>query len=185
MPCGVSYCIPPISENFVRTSLQQLSTGKASRLDELCTYFLKVAASYISLSFTAILNLSISSGLFPNIRENSKVSPMHKAGSLFDRSNYCPISVQAIAPNIFECHIHRTFHYCLSQHEPLLQLGFHSYHLCELSMAYLSDNILTNIDNKLLSGLLLVDFKKVFDVVDHDTLLDKFCINGCFHFSMA
>ena len=171
MPCGVSYCIPPISENFVRTSLQQLSTGKASRLDELCTYFLKVAASYISLSFTAILNLSISSGLFPNIRENSKVSPMHKAGSLFDRSNYCPISVQAIAPNIFECHIHRTFYYCLSQHELLLQLGFHSYHLCELSMAYLSDNI--------------VDFKKVFDLVDHDTLLDKFCINGCFHFSMA
>ena len=52
-------------------------------------------------------------------------------------------------------------------------------------MAYLSDNILTNIDNKLLSGLLLVDFKKVFDVVDHDTLLDKFCIKGCFHFSMA
>ena len=76
MPCGVSHCIPPISENFVRTSLQQLSTGKASTLDELCTYFLKVAASYISLSSTAILNLSISSGLFPNIRENSKVSPL-------------------------------------------------------------------------------------------------------------
>ena len=52
-------------------------------------------------------------------------------------------------------------------------------------MANLSDNILTNMDNKLLSGLLLVGFKKAFHLVDHDTLLDKLRIYGCFHFSMA
>ena len=48
LPSGVSYCIPPISENFVRTSLQQLSTGKATGLDELGGYFIKTAASSIS-----------------------------------------------------------------------------------------------------------------------------------------
>ena len=66
--------------------------------------------------------------------------------------------------------MHQTFYYFLSQHDLLLdsQFGFRS------SSADLSDNILTNVDNKLLNGLLLVDLKKAFDLVDHDTLLINF-----------
>ena len=48
LPSGISCCIPPISENFVRTSLQQPFTGKATGLGELGGYFLKTAASSIS-----------------------------------------------------------------------------------------------------------------------------------------
>ena len=52
-------------------------------------------------------------------------------------------------------------------------------------MADLSDDILINMDNKLLNGLLRVNFKKVFYLVDHNTLLNKLRINGCSHSSMA
>ena len=55
----MSYFIPSISKNFVRTSLQQLSTNKATGLDDLSSYFLKIAASSISPSLTAVFNLSI------------------------------------------------------------------------------------------------------------------------------
>ena len=151
LPSGVSYCIPPISENFVRTSLQQLSTNKATGLDDLSSYFLKIAASSISPSLTAIFNLSISSGVFPDLWKTTKVSPLHKDCSLFDRSNYRPISVLAIVSKILERHVHQTFYHFLSQHDLLLdsQFGFHSFRSCELAIADLSDNILTNMDNKL------------------------------------
>jgi len=112
----VSYCIPPVSENFVRTSLQQLSASKATGLDDLSSYFLKTAASSISPSLTAIFNLSISSGVFPDLWKTAKVSPLHKDGSLFDRSNYRPISVLAVVSKILERHEHQTFYYFLSQH---------------------------------------------------------------------
>ena len=124
----MSYCIPPISENFVRTGLQQLSTNKATGLDDLSSYFLKIAASSISPSLTAIFNLSISSGVFPNLWKTANVSPLHKDGSLFDRSNYRPISVLAVVSKILERHVHQTFYYFLSQHDLLLdsQFGFRS-----------------------------------------------------------
>ena len=100
LPPGISCCIPPISENFVRTSLQRLSTGKATGLDKLSGYFLKTAASYIFPPSSAIFNLSISSGIFPDLWETAKVSPLHKDGPLFDKFNYRPISVLAIVSKI-------------------------------------------------------------------------------------
>ena len=82
-----------------------------------------------------------------------------KDGSLFDRFNYRPKSVLAVVSKILERHVHQTFYYFLSQHDLLLdsQFGFRSSRSCELAIADLSDNILTNMDNKLLNGLLLVD----------------------------
>ena len=145
---------PPSLKIFVRTSLQQLSTSKATGLDDLSSFFLKIAASSISPSLPSVFNLSISSGVFPNLWKTAKVSPLHKDGSLFDRSNYRPISVLAVLSKILERHVHQTFYYFLSQHELLLdsQFGFRSSRSCELALANLSDNILTNMDNKLLNG---------------------------------
>lgn len=44
-------------------------------------------------SLTAICNLSVSSGIFPDLWKTAKVSPLHTDGSLFDRSNYRKMSV--------------------------------------------------------------------------------------------
>ena len=83
--------------------------------------------------------------------------------------------------------MHQTFYYFLSQHDLLLdsQFVFRGFRSCELAIADLSDNILTNMDNKLLNGFLLVDLKKAFDLVDHDTLRNKLRIYGCSHSIMV
>ena len=78
----------------------------------------------LAVTLTAIFNLSISSGIFPDLWKTAKVSPPHKGGSLFDRSNYRPISVMAVVSKILQRHVHQTFYYFLSQQELLLDSQF-------------------------------------------------------------
>ena len=48
-------------------------------------------------------------GSFPDLWKKAKV-PLFKEGSLFDRSNYRPISVLAILSKILERHVHISFY---------------------------------------------------------------------------
>ena len=100
---------------------------------------------------------------------------------MLHRSNFRPISVLAIISKILKRHAHSHFCTFLVEHELFtdLQFGFRWFRSCKLATLHLSDLLLANIDRGLLSGLLLVDLKKAFDLVDHDTLLIKLGMYGC------
>ena len=52
--------------------------------------------------------------------------------------------------------------------------GFRSQDSCETAMVYMTDSWLNAMDNGKLVGIVLVDFKKDFDLVDHQIRLSKF-----------
>ena len=78
-------------------------------------------------------------------------------------------------PKIFERHVHLALHEYLNQLGLLFkyQSGFRLFYSCETAMIELVDRLLMNMDNGLLTGLSLIDFRKAFDLVDHGVLLRK------------
>ena len=54
-----------------------------------------------------------------------------------------------------------------------LQSAFRTGHSTESALISLTDQILSNLDEDKLSGMVFVDLKKAFDVVDHQLLLTK------------
>ena len=55
----------------------------------------------------------------------------------------------------------------------ILQFGFQRSYLTETSLILLTDQLLSDMDKDQVSGLVFVDYKKAFDLIDHDVLLSK------------
>ena len=53
------------------------------------------------------------------------------------------------------------------------QSGVRTKHLTDLCLSYLNDKILKGFVNGLFTGVILIDLQKVFDTIDHNTLLEK------------
>ena len=79
-----------VDEDTVLQHFLSLKTNKAIGLDFISARLLKYGASAICRSVTNSLNLSISSGKFPNVWKCSKVTALFKCGNRSNPANYCP-----------------------------------------------------------------------------------------------
>lgn len=66
-----------------------------------------------------------------------------------------------------------------------LQSTFRSGHSTETALIRLTDQILENMKNDEVTGLVFIDFRKAFDVIDHELLLKKLSIYGATPSSVA
>ena len=87
---------------------------------------------------------------------------------------------------ILERHVHIALYDFLNRHGLLFihQSGFRPFHSCDTALIELRDTLLLNLDKGLISGLSLIDFRKAFDLVDHDILLEKLAMYNISHFSL-
>ena len=100
-----------------------------------------MSAPSIASSLTTVFNLSLSSGSFPDLWKKAKVSTLLKESSLFDRSNYRPISVFVIFSLRF-LNVMFTFHFITFSPKmtcsPILSLASESLALASLLLVVLS-----------------------------------------------
>ena len=118
-----------------------------------------------------IINRSILEGVFPSKLKNAKVVPVHKV----DIENYRPISLLSAFSKIFEKVMYARVYDFLSHNNILNenQFGFRRGRSCEQALLTAQNEILKSLSKKQMSLLLLIDFSKAFDMVDHDILLNK------------
>lgn len=108
--------------------------------------------------------------------KSAKVTLTYKGqGSRDDKNNYHPISVLPLLSKIFEKHIHQALYNYVRNNDFLynLQFGFRRSHSTETALIRLIDQLLSDMDKDPVSGLVFVDYKKAFDLIDHGILLSK------------
>ena len=133
-----------------------------------------------------IINTSLIEGVFPTALKMAKVVPIHKGGCKHDIQNYRPISLLSAFSKIYEKVMYSRMHDFLSNNKVLIenQFGFRRGRSCEHALLTAQNEILTTLSKKQISMLLLIDFSKAFDMVDHDILLaklDHYGIRGITH----
>ena len=175
-----AFKIPTVDKEKVLKYLSNIDTSKATGTDNIGPRLLKLAAPCIAEEITFICNNSIRSSCFPDKWKEAKVSPLHKNGPLEEINNYRPISVLPVLSKVLEKHVSDSLTIYLNENNLLhmTQSGFRSHHSCETALSHMTDSWLKAIDDGNMVGVVLVDFKKAFDLVDHDILLTKLKIYG-------
>ena len=130
-----------------------------------------------------IINSSFTQGIFPDPLKSARVVPIHKGGSKTDVTNYRPISLLFSFSKIYEKLMHTRVLEFLDSNNSLFesQYGFRPGMSCEHALLNAQNKILHSLGNKKISLLLLLDYSKAFDVIEHTIMMKKlkhYGING-------
>ncbi len=167
--------IPLITEDKVTKLLANLEENKATGLDGVSAKLLQLLSPVLSKTITRLLIFSIATGTFPSTWNIGKVLPIYKSGNKSERNNFRPISVLCNLSKILEKHIHESLYTFLINHSVLYlaQSGFLAFHSCQSALTRLVDKWTSNMEEGLLNGIVLLDLRKAFDLVNTEILLQK------------
>ena len=147
---------------------------KAAGIDDLSDHFLKDGSRVLSKPISELCNLSIKLGRFPNSCKIAKLKPLFKKGPNIN-SNYRSISLLTLISKIIEKLMHKQTSSFISNNEILYSYKsrFWKNHLIDSCSTFLHDKILMGFDKGLMTGMMLIELQKTFDMIDHDILLKK------------
>ncbi len=138
---------------------------------------LKIANSNFKFTeaLCKIINRSFEEGCFPRQLKNARVVPIHKGGAKTSVSNYRPISLLNSFSKVYEKIMHNRLLNFIEHNSSLYdsQYGFRPGRSCEHAILNAQNILLNSLSQNKVSLLLLIDYSKAFDMVDHQVLLRK------------
>ena len=137
--------------------------------------FHPVLKHIISGPLSNIINISVQEGDFPSKLKQSKVIPVYKSEDETEPENYRPISLLSIFNRIFEKLMYQRIKTFLDKNViPFKsQYGLREKHSTQHAVIEIVNIIQNNMDLKLFTCGMLLDFKKAFETVNHSILLKK------------
>jgi hypothetical protein len=159
--------LPPTTEEEVVDLIKGLDNKKSTGVDEMPDYIIKKYHSKIKTALTHIINLSLSTGQFPDLMKIAKVKPLYTKGCDTEFGNYRPVSLITGFSKIFGKIIKKRLVSFLNNH------GFCKGKSTSTAIADFIERVHKSLDEREISIGIFLDLSKAFDLVSHDILLWK------------
>ena len=164
-----------VSVEGVLKLLSNLKPGKAAGPDKIKPLLLRELRVEIAPILQIIFEHSLQSGKLPADLCRAFVTPIFKKGGKSSAANYRPISLTCILCKVLEHIIAFRLVKHMNSHDLLyeLQHGFRENWSCETQLIMLVEDLARNASASKQTDLVLLDFSKVFDKVNHSKLIWK------------
>ena len=170
-----SLFMEPCTKAEVTKLLRQLPPKHSSGYDNISNVLLKEIGPCIIDILVELFNMSIQSGIFPDIMKIAEVVPLYKGKERFLENNYRPISLLTTISKLLEkivCTRVYKFLNTTGQINPT-QYGFRANHLCDNAVNYLVGRVVRNLEKKMDTVAVYLDLSKAFDTLEHEIVLAK------------
>ena len=172
--------ISPVSEHSVALLLNKLESKTSCGPDRIPPIILKQCSSVLTIPLTWLINMSITTSIYPDCFKEAKVIPIYKKGDKGSKNNYRPVSnlseIGKILEAAVESQIRKYF-----EDEKLLpdnQHGFREKRSTTTALIAATEQWLKGKGRKKHQGCLLYDLSAAFDLVDSQILADKMKMMG-------
>lgn len=164
-------CIPSDVEAIISSLKNTNSVG----YDEISTKVVKFTSQYISSHLSHIINLCISTGIYPDGLKTSVVKPLFKKENKELMESYRPVTLIPVFSKVFEKFIYKQLYSYLEEHNILVkeQKGFRQKKSINRAIYDFLHAIMTKLDIKTPICAIFCDMTQAFDYVDHKILLAK------------
>ena len=182
--CNFKFRFIPLS--VVSDYVKDIDVCKSSGIEDLSSQLVKDAFKVLTVELTHILNESITTCKFPDAWAVGTITPIPKEGDPLEPGNWRPITILPLPSKLLEKAVHYQIISYLDEHA-LLQMnqhGFRKHKSTSTAIIELTKVIFDNYNKDLHSSCLFVDYKKAFETLDHNALLQKLNTFGFDHKSI-
>ena len=181
-PCCTPFYLPDslsvlndiqISHGDILTALTHLDPSKAIGVDGFGPQLFRSCAHALCTPLHHLFNTSLQYSIIPSQWKIHRIIPIFKSGAKTVVSNYRPISLLCTVSKVFESLVFDQVSVFLLDHFSPFQFGFLPQRsTLQQLLVFLSD-VLANLNNKIDTNVVYLDFRKAFDSVPHAILLKK------------
>ena len=174
-PIADSIMLSPVTEEEVLDQLNSLDTTKAAGAYDIPISLIKVVKNEIKKPLMTLINLSFTSGSFPNSLKYAKLIPIFKSNSKFEVCNYRPISILPSFNKMFEKLLYPRVTDFITKHNIICphQFGFQKLRSTSMAILDVCSELVDAIESKNFSCCIFLDFAKAFDTINHEIRLKK------------
>ena len=166
----------PVSQSDLLKIITR-SPSKSSRLDPIPTWFLKENIDHLLPVLTNIVNISLSSGIFPKGAHRAVIKPLLKNASMDKNNikNYRPVSnltyvgklIEKVACSRLMEHVEAN-----NLADPF-QSAYRPRHSTETALIKVKNDIMFSLNSNKVILVVLLDLSAAFDTIDHHILVSR------------